>query len=62
MVNKFFVGQKEVSINETKIQIVNKIKNSDWFEGILSFAVGLKAKTLYRVQELPTLTATGKWK
>ncbi|HEX9960386.1 MAG TPA: hypothetical protein VGB00_05610 [Pyrinomonadaceae bacterium] len=32
--------------------VVNEIKMSNWWEGVLSLAVGLKAKKLYRVQEL----------
>lgn len=37
---------------ELKMPVVQEIKNSDWFEGSLAFAIGLKAKKLYRVQEL----------
>jgi hypothetical protein len=34
------------------LPIVNEIKMSNWWEGVLSLAVGLKAKKLYRVREL----------
>ncbi|HEX8251111.1 MAG TPA: hypothetical protein VF599_23255 [Pyrinomonadaceae bacterium] len=34
------------------LPIVNEIKMSNWWEGVLSLAVGLKAKKLYRVSEL----------
>lgn len=37
---------------ELKMPVIQEIKNSDWFEGSLAFAIGLKAKKLYRVQEL----------
>ncbi len=42
----------EFSKEKLKLPIINEIKNSDWFEGYLSFAVGLKEKRLYRVREL----------
>jgi hypothetical protein len=32
--------------------VVNEIKMSNWWEGVLSLAVGLKAKKLYRVEAL----------
>lgn len=34
------------------LPVINEIKMSDWWEGILALAVGLKAKKLYRVEEL----------
>jgi hypothetical protein len=42
----------EFLARELKMPVVQEIKNSDWFEGSLAFAIGLKAKKLYRVQEL----------
>jgi hypothetical protein len=35
-----------------KLSVINEIKNSEFFEGYLSFAVGFKSKTLYREREL----------
>jgi hypothetical protein len=32
--------------------VIQEIKNSDFFEGYLAFAVGLKARTVYRVRQL----------
>lgn len=37
---------------ELKMPVIQEIKNSDWFEGSLAFAIGLRAKKLYRVEEL----------
>jgi hypothetical protein len=42
----------EFLAKELKMPVVQEIKNSDWFEGSLAFAIGLKARKLYRVQEL----------
>lgn len=42
----------EFPAEKLKLLVINEIKNSDWFEGYLSFAVGLKEKKLYRVREL----------
>lgn len=41
---------------ELKMPVIQEIKNSDWFEGGLAFAIGLKAKKLYRVQEFSNPT------
>jgi hypothetical protein len=42
----------EMPKEKLKMPVIQEIKNSDFFEGYLAFAIGLKARTVYRVQQL----------
>jgi hypothetical protein len=42
----------EIPRNKLSVPVVTEIKNSEWFEGYLSFAIGLKRRTPFRVQQL----------
>jgi hypothetical protein len=42
----------EIPRNKLKAPVVTEIKNSEWFEGYLSFAIGLRKRTPFRVQQL----------
>ncbi|MBV9958518.1 MAG: hypothetical protein JO360_08860 [Acidobacteria bacterium] len=38
--------------NKVRAGLVTEIRNSEWFEGYLSFAIGLRKRTPFRVQQL----------
>ncbi len=42
----------EIPRNKLRVPLVTEIKNSEWFEGYLSFAIGLKMRKPFRVQQL----------
>jgi len=42
----------EIPKQKLKVPVVTEIKNSEWFEGYLSFAIGLRKRTPFRVQQL----------
>lgn len=42
----------DIPKNKLRVPIVTEIKNSEWFEGYLSFAIGLRMRKPFRVQQL----------
>jgi hypothetical protein len=42
----------EIPGNKLNVPLVTEIKNSEWFEGYLSFAIGLRMRKPFRVQQL----------